>query len=70
MATLKANGGAVRMYRHPGNGTRIAVCANAVVLINPGGGNGWKRSRIKKGEIEGRGFELYWRAKPGEELAI
>lgn len=55
MATLKANGGAVRFYRHP-NGSRIAVCANGRVLVNPGGNNGWKRSRTPKDEIERRGF--------------
>lgn len=58
MATLKANGGAIRWYVHPGNGSRLVVCANARVLINPGGGNGWKRSRIKKSEILAHGFIL------------
>jgi hypothetical protein len=58
MATLKANGGAVRMYVHPANGSRLAVCANGRVLINPGGKDGWKRSRIPKEEIEQRGFVL------------
>ena len=56
MTTLKANGGAVRFYLHPANGSRLAVCANARVLINPGGKNGWKRSRIRKDEILTRGF--------------
>jgi hypothetical protein len=56
MATLKANGGAVRFYEHPANGSRIAVCANGRVLINPGGKSSWKRSRIQKDEIEARGF--------------
>jgi hypothetical protein len=52
MATLKANGGAVRFYEHPANGSRIAVCANGRVLINPGG----KSSCIRKDEIEARGL--------------
>jgi hypothetical protein len=56
MATLKANGGAVRMYRHPVNGTRLAVCENGRVPVNPGGANGWKRSRLHKGEIADRGY--------------
>ena len=56
MATLKSNGGAVRFYEHPANGSRIAVCANGRVLINPGGKSTWKRSRIRKDEIEARGF--------------
>jgi hypothetical protein len=51
MATLKANGGAVRFYRYPANGTRLAVCANGRVLINPGGANGWKRSRLAAADI-------------------
>jgi hypothetical protein len=56
MATLKANGGAVRFYVHPANGSRIAICENGRVLINPGGKNGWKRSRLRKSELGEHGF--------------
>jgi hypothetical protein len=67
-AVVKLGGARALMRRHGlcvferaagleiGDGSRIAVCANGRVLINPGGKSSWKRSRIRKDEIEARGF--------------
>jgi len=52
MATMKANGGAIRMYRHKSMGTRYALCANGKLLVNPGGHDGWHVSARDVADVE------------------
>jgi hypothetical protein len=46
MATISANGGAERCWRNVRNGSRMVLCRNGRLLINPGGHDGWKRSEV------------------------
>lgn len=41
MATIRANGGAERYWRHATTGTRLVLCRNGEFLINPGGASRW-----------------------------
>jgi hypothetical protein len=52
MATMKANGGAIRLWRHRATGTRYALCANGKLLVNRGGNDGWKHSQLSLERIE------------------
>jgi hypothetical protein len=52
MATMKANGGAVKMFRHKSTGTRYALCANGKLLVNPGGHDGWHVSLRSVADME------------------
>jgi hypothetical protein len=48
MATMKANGGAERFWRDVRTGSRMVLCRNGRLLINPGGHDGWKRTTIAR----------------------
>jgi hypothetical protein len=57
MATMSANGGAERFWRNVRNGSRMALCRNGRLLINPGGHDGWKRSNMEREDLtEDRGW--------------
>jgi hypothetical protein len=57
MATMSANGGAERFWRNIRNGSRIVLCRNGQLLINPGGHDGWKRSTTEREALtEARGW--------------
>ena len=52
MASLKANGGVARLWRHLPTGTRYALCHNGRLFVNPGGADGWIRSPHTLEKIE------------------
>ena len=54
MATMKANGGAERFWRNSRNGSRVVLCRNGKLLINPGGQNGGKHSSLKLEDLTER----------------
>jgi hypothetical protein len=54
MATITANGGAERFWRNSRNGSRVALCRNGRLLINPGGASRWKRTNIALADLTER----------------
>lgn len=44
MASISANGGADRYWRHQSTGSRAVLCRNGKVLVNPGGASSWRHT--------------------------